>query len=237
MKRLCYFLAAATLLTACQTEQQQTDTQTATAETQAAAPQVEVLFDGSSTDAWRNYNADTISNQWQIQDGTLTMAGKGGGDIITKNEYENFLLELEWKISENGNSGIFFHVTENDTLPAAYFTGPEMQILHNEGHPDGQIEMHRAGDNYDLQACSVETVKGPGEWNAVKLKVDQGKVEHWLNGTKVVEYELGSDAWKAQLAKSKFADWPLYGRAGKGHIALQDHGDPVWFRNIKVTVL
>ncbi|MFK7924363.1 MAG: DUF1080 domain-containing protein [Bacteroidia bacterium] len=197
-----------------------------------------VLFDGTSLDGWRNFKADTLSPVWKIEDdGSFTLSAKGGGDIVTDKIYESFDLRLDWKISKDGNSGIMFHVAEHDSLRAPYLTGPEMQILHNEGHPDGKIHMHRAGDNYDLHASSVETVKGPGEWNSVRLVVNQGNVEQWLNGTKVVEYTLGSEDWEERLAKSKFAKWPVYGRAGKGVIALQDHGDAVWFRNIRIKEL
>lgn len=187
-----------------------------------------------SLDAWRNYKADTISDKWQIQDGVLALTGKQGGDIITKDQYENFELELEWKISEGGNSGIFFHVIEADSLGKVYHSGPEIQVLDNERHKDAEIHMHRAGDNYDLHASSEETVKPAGEWNAVKVVVNQGNVEQWLNGVKVVEYQLGSPDWEERYQKSKFTQWPMYGRAGKGHIALQDHGDLVWFRNMRV---
>lgn len=192
------------------------------------------LLEGNTTSAWRNYRADTISPKWIIQDGALYLSEKGGGDILTRETYESFELELEWKISKNGNSGIFFHGVEADTLPAIYFSAPEYQVLDNDGHPDAKIPKHRAGDNYDLQACTVETVKKAGEWNTVRLVVNKGHVEHWLNGVKVVEYQLGSPEWTAQYQASKFKDWPLYGQAGSGHIALQDHGDPVWFKNIRI---
>ena len=195
------------------------------------------LLAGGSTAAWRNYKADTISHQWEVVDGVLGLAGKGGGDIITREVYENFDLELEWKISPKSNSGIFFHVAEPDSLGRVYHSGPEIQILDNDGHPDGKITTHRSGDNYDLQASTVETVKPVGEWNQMRIVVNQGRVEQWLNGTLVVEYQLGSPEWEAQYQASKFTQWPLYGRAGKGHIALQDHGDLVWFRNIRVKTL
>lgn len=220
---------------ACGDNAQQTDTQDEARE--ATASEWTVLFDGSDLSQWRNYRADTLSDKWQIQEGTLTLADKGGGDIITVDQYEDFELELEWKISEGGNSGLFFHVVEADTLGRVYHSGPEVQILDDDRHPDGKIPMHRAGDNYDLHSVSEETVKPVGEWNQVRLVVNDGKVEHWLNGVKVVEYELGSPDWEERYQKSKFTQWPMYGRAGKGHIALQDHGDPVWFRNIRIKTL
>jgi len=195
------------------------------------------LLDGDEITAWRNFKADTISDKWQAEAGVLSLSGKGGGDIVTKDQYENFELELEWKISEGGNSGIFFYVVEADSLEKVYHSGPEIQILDNGGHKDADIEMHRAGDNYDMHACSEETVKAAGEWNKVRVLVNNKHVEHWLNGVKVVEYELGSPDWEARYQKSKFTQWPAYGRAGKGHIALQDHGDPVWFRNIRIREL
>jgi hypothetical protein len=190
--------------------------------------------DLSSLDAWRNFKSPTINAQWKQNPKGFMLSDAGGGDIITKNQYENFELQLEWKISPNGNSGIFFHVVESDDVKYVWQSGPEMQILDNEGHPDAKIKTHRAGDNYDLQSCMVETVKPAGQWNKVKLIVNKGKVEHWLNGVKVIEYQLGSPEWEELYKKSKFKDMPLYGRGGKGHIALQDHGDVVWFRNIRI---
>lgn len=195
------------------------------------------LFDGKTTSGWRNFKADTISDKWQVEDGTLTLTGKKGGDIVTEKMYKDFEFEMEWKISKNGNSGLFFYVVEADSLEKVYHSGPEIQILDNDGHKDGKIPTHRAGDNYDLQACTVETVKPVGEWNSVRLIVKDKHVEQWLNGTKVVEYQLGSPEWEALYAKSKFTKWPMYGRAEMGHIALQDHGDRVWFRNIRIKEL
>ncbi len=186
---------------------------------------------------WRNFKADTLSSQWKVQDGVLTLAGKGGGDLLSKEEYENFELEIDWKISEGGNSGLMFHVVEADDLGATYHSGPEYQFVDNEKHPDAKNEKHRSGDNYDLQKSTVETVKPAGEWNTTRLLVDNGHVEHYLNGEKVVDYELWTPEWDEAVANSKFAKFPAYGKAKSGHIALQDHGDQVSFRNIRIREL
>ncbi len=245
MKTTASTLFFAFALFSCGSQQQETTQETASDPlagtptlSQAGDAPWAALFDGTSLDQWRNYRADTISGNWSIDaDGNLTLTGKGGGDIITKNQYQNFVLELEWKISEGGNSGIFFNVIEADTLPATYFSGPEFQILDDERHSDAKIHKHQAGDNYDLHASTQRTVKPAGEWNMAKLKVNNGKVEQWLNGVMVVEYELWTKEWEDLVNASKFGQWPTYGRAKKGHIALQDHGDQVWFRNIRIREL
>lgn len=202
-------------------------------QSQAPAPEGEwITLD--RLEAWRNFKQDTLSPQWQLRDGTLALAGGGGGDIVTREQFDAFVLELEWKISEGGNSGVFFHVSEADSLGAVYHSGPEVQILDDERHPDREKPSHRSGANYDLHTCEVVTVKPAGEWNSLRVVVDQGHVEHWLNDQKVVDYTLGSPDWEARYAESKFTQWPAYGRTGTGHIALQDHGDPVWFRNLRI---
>ncbi|MBC7920543.1 MAG: DUF1080 domain-containing protein [Ferruginibacter sp.] len=198
-----------------------------------------VLFDGKSTDAWRGFKKETFPGSWQVEDGTLVLAGKGGGDLITKDQYENYELELEWKIAEGGNSGILYNVVEGPQYGAVYHTGPEMQILDNERHPDakaGKNGNRTAGSNYDLIPPS-KPAKPANEWNKVRLVVNKGHVEHWLNGAKVVDYQLWSPEWEAMVKGSKFASMPDYGKAKKGHIALQDHGDKVWFRNIRIREL
>lgn len=193
--------------------------------------------DITATENWRNYKADTISAMWQMQDGELVLTGGGGGDIVTKEQYDDFELELEWKISEGGNSGLFFNVVESDTLGAVYHSGPEYQLLDNERHPDAKNRKHRAGDNYDVQEATAEAARPAGEWNTTRLVVQGDQVEHYLNGQKIVAYELGSAAWVDSVANSKFTQFPAYGKADSGHLALQDHGDKVWFRNIRVREL
>ncbi len=190
------------------------------------------------TDQWRRYGGEGIPEAWQVdEEGILYFSGEGeGGDIITIEQYENFELELEWKISPAGNSGIMFRVSEEHDYP--WRTGPEYQILDNEAHPDAKEGADRhAGANYDMHAPSVEAVNPVGEWNQARIVVNGAMVEHWLNGEKIVSYELWSDAWKASIAESKWIDMPHYGMTKVGHICLQDHSDPVWFRNIRIRSL
>lgn len=224
------------LLTGC-AEESTTTEETEDAAASADSSEWQILFDGTDLSQWKGYNQDTISSKWQIEEGTLTLVEGGAGDIMTRDEFGNFELELEWKISEGGNSGIFFHVVESDTLGATYLSAPEMQILDDERHPDKELITHRAGANYDMQPCSEVATSPVGEWNKVRLIYQDGAVEHWLNDVKVVEYVEGSEAWMEQLANSKFHDWPMYAKSSTGHIALQDHGDKVWFRNIRIKSL
>ena len=199
-----------------------------------------LLFDGKTTRGWRNYNKDGIGSGWKAVDGALVFdpaTGSDGGDIITEQEYENFELTLEWKISACGNSGLMFNVVEDKKYESPWLTGPEMQILDNTCHPDAKIEKHRAGDLYDLIACSTETVKATGEWNHVRLVSNAGRYEFWLNGTQVVTFAMHTSEWNQMVESSKFNEYPDFGKARKGHLALQDHGDKVWFRNIKIKVL
>jgi 3-keto-disaccharide hydrolase len=189
------------------------------------------LFDGVTTHGWRGYQKKTMPAGWVVEDGTLTRAAPGG-DIITDKQYKDFELALEWKISEGGNSGIMFHVTEG--AEDTYETGPEMQVLDDARHADGHSRLTSAGAAYGLYPSPAGIVKPAGEWNQIRLLVKGHHVEHWLNGVKVVEYELQSPDWEAKVAASKFKQWPGYGRALKGYIALQDHGDRVWYRSIKI---
>ena len=182
---------------------------------------------------WRGYRSADLPAGWQMVDGALTRVAQGG-DIITRETYDNFELTLEWKISPGGNSGIFFRVVEDSTLNAVYLTGAEMQVLDNAGHADGKNPLTSAGSNFALHAPTRDVTKAVGEWNQARLLVNGSHVEHWLNGEKVVEYELWSDDWKRRVEASKFKAWPRYGLARSGHIALQDHGDWVAFRNIRI---
>ena len=204
-----------------------------TAEEKAAGWQL--LFDGKDASAWwRGYKKDKLPEGWKVEDGALVRTG--GGDIVTKEEYESFEFAVDWKISEGGNSGVMFKVQETDQPP--YYTGPEAQIQDNvKGH-----DPQKAGWLYQLYPATVDTTKPVGEWNHFVLKIQKTptgtyKGEHWLNGTKYCEYEIGSDDWKEKLAKSKFAKWEGFATSPKGHLCLQDHGNLVSFRNIKIHVL
>ena len=198
----------------------------------------ELLFDGKTLTGWRNFKSQSIKPGWSVENGTLTMAkGSKGGDIITEKQFKNYDFTLEWKISKCGNSGIMFNVAEEDKYEKVWHTGPEMQILDNSCHPDAKIETHRAGDLYDMIACSKEVSRPAGEWNKARIRVDQGKTTFWLNETKVVEFEMFTEAWAAMIAESKFKTRSDFGTHKKGHIALQDHSDQVWFRNIKIKEL
>ncbi len=192
-----------------------------------------LLFDGTSLEHWRGYKKTEVPGGWKVEDGTLARP-QGGGDLVTRDEYQDFDLKLEWKISPGGNSGVMFHVAETHNAP--YETGPEMQILDNAKHPDGHNPKTSAGAAYALIACSKEVVHPQGEWNEAELIVSGDHVEHWLNGTKVVEYELHSPEWQALVDASKFRAMPDYAKPTTGRICLQDHGNPVWFRNVKIRV-
>lgn len=199
----------------------------------------QLLFDGKSISSWRNFKKNTTSEAWKVEDGTLMFdpTVENGGDIITKQQFENFEFQVDWKISDCGNSGIIYYIEEKDDTDYMWQTGPEMQVLDNTCHPDAKITMHRAGDLYDLISCNEETVKPAGEWNTAKVVANNGKLEHWLNGKMVVSTTLWDEAWYDMIANSKFKDMPYFGRSQKGHIGLQDHDDQVWFRNIKVRAL
>jgi len=198
-----------------------------------------LLFDGEGMDHWRSYLADTLPG-WIVEDGTMKSLGKGSemeGDIITREQFENFELSLEWKISSGGNSGILYLVREDTAFRAVYETGPEYQLIDELGWQEPLEDWQLSGANYAMHPAENKELKPVGEWNSARILVDHGHVEHWLNGQKVVEYELWSEDWKSRVESGKWKDYPGYGSAGKGHIALQDHGHYAWFRNIKIREL
>jgi cytochrome c len=192
-----------------------------------------LLFDGRSLAGWRNFKKEGAVKGWEAIDGALVRTGDGG-DIVTDAAYQDFELSLEWRVPAGGNSGVFFHV--EDAGSYVWESGPEMQVLDNDGHPDGKNPMTSAGSNYALHAPERDLTRPVGMWNEARLVVKGPHVEHWLNGEKQVEYELWTPEWTESVAGSKFAKMPRYGRAQTGRIALQDHGDRVEFRNVKLRV-
>ncbi|MFZ9402785.1 MAG: 3-keto-disaccharide hydrolase [Sediminibacterium sp.] len=203
------------------------------------------LFDGKTTSGWHTYGKDAVGEAWKVIDGTLMLDPtnkqgwqiKGGGDIVSNESYGDFHLQLEWKISQKGNSGIIFFVQdEPKKYNYIWYTGPEMQVLDNDGHADGKIIKHRAGNLYDLVAGVEGAVKPVGEWNLVDIINEKGTLTLKLNGVTTVTTTLGDDAWKNLIKNSKFSkgESPDFGKVFTGHIGLQDHGDQVWYRNIRI---
>jgi len=204
-----------------------------------------LLFDGSTPEGWRGYKKDAFPDRWVIEDGTLHFnpdAEGTRGDIIYDKMFSNFHLKIEWKIAEGGNSGIFYLGAENDQFNAIYATAPEMQVLDDAKHPDAKLGTdgnRKSGSLYDLIPADPQNFKGAGEWNTAEVIIKNGHVIHMQNGAVVVEYDYGTQMWEALVARSKFPainpDWVNLQK--EGYIGLQDHGNHVWFRNIKIKEL
>lgn len=205
-----------------------------------------LLFDGSSTKGWHKYGGEPVGSAWKIKDSSIYLDAsqtenwqiRGGGDIVTDEEFENFHLKLDWKIDTNGNSGIIIYIHEDSAkYQWGWMTGPEMQVLDNNGHRDAKITKHRAGDLYDLISVSKETVKPALEWNHVEIISNNGKLDLFLNGENVISTMMWDDNWKKLIAGSKFKTVEGFGMYKKGRLGLQDHGNNVWFRNVKIKSL
>ncbi len=205
-----------------------------------------LLFDGQSLNGWHSYGRTAPGNAWKVQDGSIFLDTTNkkdwqvsdGGDLVTNDEFENFHLKLDWKLAPKGNSGIIFYIHEDSAkYEHTWHTGPEMQVLDNAGHNDATIQKHQAGDLYDLISSSKQTVKPAGEWNHVEIIANNGKLDFQLNGENIISTTMWDDNWKKMVAGSKFKDKPGFGIFKKGKIALQDHGDMVWYRNIKIKSL
>ena len=206
-----------------------------------------LLFDGETANGWRGYNREEFPDTgWGVLDGMLVVGATAtdpdvpvGGDIVTTESFADFDLRFEFRLSEVANSGVLYRVIEEEDAEI-WFNAPEYQVLDDDAYIEmGTMDMHThlTGDNYDLHATGEKTLHGPGEWNEGRIRVLNNQVEHWLNGKKTVEYELGSEEWEELVAASKFAPYPRYGRAASGPIGLQDHGRNVWYRNIKIRPL
>lgn len=236
-------IAAVAVFSACGSGQKEENNQDTTATPSTAENQEWVsLFDGSTTTGWHTYLKDSASAAWIAQDGELRfnpdVPPEQRGDIVTDGEYENFELELEWKISSGGNSGIIFSVHEDPKLNATYLTGIEMQVLDNIDAGDNKIENHLAGSLYDMIGSKeVSKPKAVGEWNQARIRKDNGRITLWLNGVQTADVTIGTTEWEQVLNASKFKDWEGFAKYPKGKIALQDHGNVVAYRNIRIKEL
>tara|TARA_R110000868_G_scaffold299234_1_gene559445 strand:- start:18 stop:758 length:741 start_codon:yes stop_codon:yes gene_type:complete len=246
MKKYIISTACFIAFVACKQEKKET-TETAVVEEVAVVHnEWEVLFDGTSLDKWKEFKTDGVSDAWKIEDDALVYIPPAEGaenknhDLVTRQEYTNFVLSLDWKISEAGNSGVFWGVSEDEKFGTGYQTGPEIQILDNEKHPDAKAgTTHQAGALYDMVSPAKDVTNSVGDWNTMVITVDHnahvGSVT--LNGTVMVTFPVANAEWDALVAKSKFADWDGFGKYTTGKIGLQDHGNVVAFRNIKIKQL
>lgn len=246
MKKAIIFLVLVGLVACKDKQKHQQDTEQQLAAVQPEKEMQEewkILFDGTSFDGWKGYLSDEVPASWKLEDGAMVFyppekRERGeNGNIVTVDDYTDFVLSLEWKISEGGNSGIFWGVKEDESLPQPYETGPEIQVLDNKRHPDAKAgTTHQAGALYDMIAPSEDVTKPAGEWNSCEITIDHknnmGKVV--LNGKEIVNFPLANEEWDEMVSKSKFANWSDFGKYTTGKIGLQDHGDIVSYRNIKI---
>jgi hypothetical protein len=194
-----------------------------------------LLFDGKTTAGFRGYKTDTVPAAWHVVDGVLTKT-VGTGDIVTKEQFQDFALQWDWKLGNAGNSGVFYRASEE--YDHIYWTGPEFQLLDDANAPDGRNRLTSAGSAYGLYAAPAGIVKAADQWNTSQIIVKGKHVEHWMNGQKLLEYELGSPDWEAKVKASKFGVWPHYGRVPKGVIGFQgDHNGTLSLRNIMIREL
>jgi hypothetical protein len=237
MKPIIFSCLAVSLLFSCDETKKTTNTNEMTTTETAGYTS---LFDGQTLAGWRTYQ-NKPADSWTVKDGTLYCKGSTTdksdrrADLITTGQYENFDLSLDWKISPQGNSGIMYLVTEE--FPAAYLSGPEYQIIDDNNFPEKLEDWQKTGANYAMDAAPTAKPKPVGEWNHTRIVVNNGHVEHWLNGDKVVDYQLWTDEWKQKKTTGKWKDAAGYGVSKKGHVALQDHGSEAWFKNIKIKEL
>ena len=204
------------------------------------------LFDGVSLKGWHTYGKSAPGSSWNVDNSSIHLQSaarsgyqtSGGGDLTTDSSYDNFDMKLEWKISKKGNSGIIFYIKEDTTkYKDTWNTGPEMQVCDKDSNEDAHSIKHEAGDLYDLISSTAMSAKGYGEWNKVEILSNKGKLDLYLNDVHVISTTLWDDNWKKLIAGSKFKDMPGFGTFTSGHIALQDHGDEVWYRNILIKKL
>ncbi|GAB3412430.1 3-keto-disaccharide hydrolase [Niabella aquatica] len=201
------------------------------------------LFDGKTLSGWHGYNkGDAPVTNWTIIDGALVCLGASahdtGGDIVTDRQFDNFELEWEWKVDKGSNSGVMYHVVEDKKYKGPYETGPEYQIIDDVNFPGKLEAWQQAGADYAMNlAAPNKKLKAAGNWNHSKIVFNKGLVEHWLNGEKIVAFEAWTGAWNEKRTTGKWKDYPDYGKAKTGHIALQDHGNKAYFKNIRIKQL
>jgi len=229
-----FFLAAAVMISACQNHNVLTEAEKAAG--------WELMFDGKTLEGWRDYGRTEVNGPWVVEKGTLSALGQGDdltGYIVTDKQYENFEIVFDWKISPGGNSGVFYHVVERPEYSVPYATGPEYQVVDCAGFPVPLEDWQRVGADYAMYVADPAKTKpvAVGKWNTSKIVFDNGHVEHWLNGEKIVEFQAWSEDWFERKNSGKWDDFPEYGLARKGHFSLQDHGDRVWYRNMKIREL
>ena len=200
------------------------------------------LFDGQTLNGWHGYNKTTKVDNWIIEDSALVCLGAAewdtGGDLVSDKEYANFELEWDWKIEKGGNSGLMYHVVEDPKYKGPYETGPEYQMIDDAGWPGKLEDWQKTGADYAMNVANDKKKVNPvGEWNNSRIVFNEGHVEHWLNGEKIVEFQAWTDEWNKEKTTGKWKDYPDYGSAKSGKIALQDHGNKAYFKNIRIREL
>lgn len=249
MKKVSLFLALAVMAVGCKEttkkENSATNSDEVAMEDQGNRETKKEIFNGENLEGWKAYNSDQTPSQWSVEDGALVFTPSegersGSENLISEEQYTNFELSLEWKISEAGNSGIMWGVQEGEGYNEPYLTGPEIQVLDNEKHPDAANgPIRQAGALYDMVPPSEDVTKPVGEWNETLIRIDheENRGTVTLNGKQIVEFPLHGEAWDQMKENSKFKEWADFGKHRTGHIALQDHSDKVSFRNISIEEL